>query len=148
SALEVPMFILRAAVSAAVLVMCATVSQAQNLYGPLTGDVNHARAAPGPGAKGETLKAENGRTRERVTDEHGVYSFNDLQNGTYKVTIRGASFAEFVREGIPVTAGIVRRLDARLQVAQVREVVVVAEAAMLLQTDRGDVNAQISKDEI
>jgi hypothetical protein len=142
------MFILRAAMSAAVLLVCVTVSQAQNLYGTLTGNVTDISAAPVPGAKVEALNTENGSSREAVTDEHGVYSFNDLQNGTYKVTIRGTAFAEFVREGIPVIAGIVRRLDARLQVAQVREVVVVTEAAMLLQTDRGDVNAQISKDEI
>src|SRR5205823_4942223 len=101
-----------------------------------------------PGAKVEAVNTNTGVVRQTTTDERGVYAFNDLQPGAYKVTITSGAFSTFIREGIPVDANGVRRLDARLQVAQVVEVLTVEAAAMALQTDRGEVSAQMNKEEI
>jgi hypothetical protein len=122
--------------------------RAQNLYGTLTGNVTDSSDAPVPAAKVEALNVETGVVRAVVTNERGVYSFNDLQAGTYKVTVESPAFSPLVRDGVPVEPGNVRRLDARLQVAAVNETVLVDAAAITLQTDRGDVNAQINDTEI
>lgn len=139
--------------SAALAVLAMTfsfcvVSKAQNLYGTLTGNVTDSTTAAVPGAKVEAVNSETGVAREVMTDERGMYSFNDLQTGNYKVTIRTPAFSNFMAEGLPVEAGTVRRLDARLQVAQISESVTVDAAAITLQTDRGEVIAQIGKEEI
>jgi len=47
-----------------------------------------------------------------------------------------------------VEAASLRRIDARLQVAQLNETVTIESAAVTLQTDRGEVSAQIQKEEI
>ncbi|HTM50212.1 MAG TPA: carboxypeptidase regulatory-like domain-containing protein [Bryobacteraceae bacterium] len=138
----------RATFSCVVFLCFAARSDAQNLYGTLTGNVTDSTAAAIPGAKVEALNTETGFSRAVSSDERGVYIFSDLQTGAYKITIRSGAFTPFIRTGIPVVAGNVRRLDAVLQVAQITESVVVDAAAIVLQTDRGDVNAQISKEEI
>ena len=84
-------------------------ARAQNLYGTLTGNVTDASAAPVPGARVQATNMETGVSREVLTDERGVYSLSDLQTGAYRLTIRSAAFAPFTRDGIPVTAGNVRR---------------------------------------
>jgi hypothetical protein len=121
---------------------------AQNLYGVLTGTIADSSDAAVPGAKVQAVNIETGVVRETASDERGVYAFNDLQAGSYRVVIRTDAFSPLTRDGIPIEAGNVRRLDARLQVAQVSETVTVDAAAIVLQTDRGDVNAQINKEEI
>jgi hypothetical protein len=123
-------------------------SYAQVLYGSLTGNVTDSTAAPVPGAKVDVINISNGVTRQVSTDDRGAYSFNDLQPGSYKITITSGSFSPFVRAGIPVDAATVRRIDARLQIAQINETVTVESAALALQTDRGEVSAQIQKEEI
>ena len=123
-------------------------SYSQVLYGSITGNVTDSTAAPVPGAKVDVKNTSNGATRHAATDDRGAYSFNDLQPGTYKITITSGSFAAFTREGIPIDAATVRRIDARLQIAQLNESVTIEATAMTLQTDRGEVNAQIQKEEI
>src|SRR5258706_14364300 len=99
------------------LISLPLASYAQVLYGSLTGNVTDISAAPVPGAKVEVINKSNGVSRQTVSDDRGAYSFNDLQPGEYKITISSGSFSPFVREGIPVEAASLRRIDARLQVA-------------------------------
>jgi hypothetical protein len=124
-------------------------SDGQVLYGSLTGNVTDSSTAAVPAAKVEALNTSTGIFRHSETDERGVYTFNDLQPGAYKVTITTGAFAPFVREGIPVEAALVRRLDARLDVSQVKEsLTIVAAPTVSLQTDRGEVNAQLEREEV
>src|SRR6266568_55537 len=117
----------------AVVLLLPSISFSQNLYGTLTGNVTDGSNAPVPGCKVEVRNLENAVVRNADTDERGVYSFNDLQPGSYQLTIRSTSFAVFMRHGIAVEAGNVRRLDARLQLGQVVESVTVDAAAVVLQ---------------
>ena len=121
---------------------------AQVLYGSLTGNVTDSTASPVSGAKVDVINTSNGVARQATTDDRGVFFFNDLQPGSYKLTIASGSFSTFVRAGIPIDAATMRRIDARLQIAQLNESVTVEAAAMTLQTDRGEVSAQIQKEEI
>src|SRR6478736_2904171 len=115
----------RLAVLFAALLSLSAAGRAQNLYGSLTGNVTDLTEAAVPGAQVEALNTETGVSRQVLTDDRGAYSFNDLQTGVYKVTIRSAAFSVLVRDRIPVEAGNVRRLDARLQVSAVSETVTV-----------------------
>ena len=62
-------------------------SYAQVLYGTLTGNVTDASGAAVPDAKVEALNVATGVVGNVSTDDRGVYLFNDLQTGTYKVTL-------------------------------------------------------------
>ena len=121
---------------------------AQVLYGSLTGNVFDKTGAAVPNAKVTVLNTATGVAGTAATDDHGLYAFNNLQTGTYRVTISTPAFAPFVRDGVPIEASIGRRLDARLDVAQVNEAITVEASNVSLQTESAEVNAVIQKEEI
>lgn len=119
-------------------------AEAQVLYGSLTGTVSDPTQAVIPGATVEAVNAATGVTKRTTTNERGIYIFNDLQPGLYKVTVTAKAFATVTSEDLNIEANRVRRLDVTLQVAEVTERVMVSAGAEALQTDRADVNVNIT----
>jgi hypothetical protein len=117
-------------------------AHAQVLYGSLTGTVTDASALAVPGATVQALNVDTGVAKDDTTDERGSFSFNDLQPGTYKITVTLEGFAPLTQENISIQANRVFRLDAKLQPKDVRESVIVTgrDAAIGLQTDKADVS--------
>jgi hypothetical protein len=123
-------------------------AQAQVLYGSLTGTITDPSKAIIAGASVEALNVGTSASKQATTNERGVFLFNDLQPGIYKVTISAPGFGQVVTENVRVDANNVRRLDVQLQVAKVNEVVTVQAAVVALQTDRADVNTQLQAAQI
>ena len=121
---------------------------AQVLYGSLTGNITDPSGAPIPKAKVEAKNTATGITKQAATDDRGFYAFNDLQQGTYNVTISTAAFASLIHEAVTIDANTTRRLDGRMQVAQINATVTVEAFAAVLQTDRADVSAVITKEDV
>ena len=124
------------------------VSFAQVLYGTLNGSVVDSSNAAVPNARVDAVNTATGISRQTATDERGAFQMNDLQAGSYKVTISAPSFSTLIQEGVVIVTNTIRRIDARLQVAQVNESVTVDASALSLQTDRADVNNQITKTQV
>jgi len=103
------------ALSLALSVALSAHAYAQVLYGSLTGTVTDASAATVPGATVQALNIETGTTKETITDDRGAFSFNDLQPGTYKVTVTLEGFASISQENVGIQANRVFRLDLKLQ---------------------------------
>ena len=132
----------------AALLLCVPRSNAQVLYGSLTGNVVDASGGSVPNAKVEALNVATGVARTATTDDRGGYLISDLQQGVYKVTITAASFGTVIEQGVTVDANTVRRVDTQMQLAQVSQTVTVDATAAALQTDRADVSAEIRPTEI
>lgn len=115
----------------------------QVLYGSLTGSVTDQKGAAVPGVKVEALNVGTGASKEATTDGNGGYQLSSLQPGIYNVTFTYGSFKTLIQEKVRVEANGLRRLDAQLQVADVKETVVVTQDVVPLQTDRADVNTQL-----
>lgn len=121
-----------------------TSAHGQVLYGSIVGNVTDPNGAAVPGAKVEAVNLGTKATKSTTTDENGSFSLTDLTPGTYSVTVSAASFKKELRETVQVEANKVRRVDAKLQVGEVQETVVIGAAAELpLQTDRADLNATL-----
>lgn len=123
-------------------------ARAQVLYGSLTGKVADPSDAAVPDVKVEALNQATGISRTSLTDGSGLYSFNDLQPGVYRVTFSAPAFRTHVQENFEILANNVRRMDIKLEVAQITEAVTVSGSAMVLQTDRSDLNFQIQQTQI
>jgi hypothetical protein len=132
----------------AAFMLLSGVSQAQVLYGSLTGNVTDPSGAVVLGASVEALNVSTGAVSKSTTDARGVYSFALLQPGTYKVTVSAAGFSPHVTEKIPVNANSLRRNDVQLKLGQVSQEVSVEAGALVLQTDRSDVNTQLESKQI
>jgi Carboxypeptidase regulatory-like domain len=123
-------------------------SSAQVLYGSLTGNVTDKTGAAVPNAKVEAVNAGTGVAKQATTDDRGVFLIQDVQAGIYKLTIGAPAFASVVESGVQVAENTVRRVDVELQLANVGQTVTVAADAAVLQTDRADVNHQITTEDV
>ncbi len=130
------------------LVWMPTLASAQVLYGTLVGNVTDQTGAPIPSAKVEALNTLTGQLKSAATDDRGAYFFNDLQTGTYKVTIASPAFGKMQQDNLRVNANTTVRFDAAMSVAGVNESVTVADNASVLKTDKADVSAQLSRQQV
>jgi len=126
----------------------AITTQAQVLYGTLTGNVTDASGAAVAGAKVQALNLATGIAREATTDESGNYRFNSIQPGNYKVTVTAGKFATSVSDNVAVIVNNVKRVDATMKVASQSSEVTVTTEAPLLQTDKADVHTDLSSQQI
>jgi len=123
-------------------------AQAQVLYGSLTGNVADPAGAAVPGVHVEALNQGTNVKSETDTDIRGIYRFTNLQEGLYKITVTAKSFQTFIETGILVQVSAVRRVDVQLQVATVTQSVEVSASSVVLQTDKADIHAEISSQEV
>ncbi len=94
---------------------------------------------------GATVQVENpdtGFQRQTTTNDDGNYLVGDLFPGNYNIT--SPAFSKTTLNGAAVTANQIRRADAIMQVAQMNQVVEITAAPPALQTDRADVNVNLS----
>jgi len=135
----------------AVLIAAATTANpghAQVLYGSLTGNVTDPSSAAVPGAKVNALNTGTGISYESTTDDRGAYLFTNLQPGIFRVTVMLKSFKTTIEDSVKVNPGEVRRADFSLQIAQTTETVEISADTVVLQTDKADIHAQVTAQEI
>src|SRR6185503_1446279 len=138
----------RAAGVLLLVLACAAAADAQILYGSITGTVIDAQDAVLPGATVTATQVDTGVRREAVTDGNGIYLFNDLRPGVYRVSIALPGFRPVAVENVRVDSNVVRRADARLEVSAVQEAVLVTAAATLLETERASLHVTQTAREI
>jgi hypothetical protein len=103
------------------LTMSAWVLQAQEFRGSLVGTVTDSSAARVAGASIDLHAIESSVERRAISDGHGLFRFDDLQPGSYEVTVNVKGFAE-------------ARAEVKIAVSSVREIAVTLNPASLTQT--------------
>src|ERR1041385_2861591 len=117
---------------ALVLILTASMADAQLSRGSLTGVVTDSTAAVIPNAKVTVTNPNNGATWQTVTNANGQYSIPNLQPGSYELTFEAPSFKKLVRSGVELSATEVLRIDATLEVGAVTDSVqITAESPRL-----------------
>src|SRR5688572_13964736 len=94
--------------------MLPAASDAQQLYGSVTGTVKDESGAAIPGATVAIVSDGTALERTTVSNETGTYSFTNVQAGTYAVKVSLQGFKEFVETGVPVSVNTVSRIDVTL----------------------------------
>ena len=130
--------------AAAALMLMPQPAAAQALYGSITGAVTDQQKAAMPGVTVTATNVGTGLKVETVSDEAGNYTFRNMLPGTYDVSATLEGFKELRRTGYAITAGSVVRVDLAMQLGQLAETVNVIAESTLLQTERADLNTEIS----
>ncbi len=137
--------VLLALVAAAAL---CTNAGAQVRFGSVVGSVEDVSGATVSGA---TLKLTNlgtNETRTMQSSSAGTYSFPNLIAGMYRVEVETQGFKKFIQDNVEVQVDVATRVDAKLQVGNVTESVLVTSEAPPLQTDSASLGTTISQTEV
>jgi Carboxypeptidase regulatory-like domain/TonB dependent receptor len=116
----------------------------QVLYGTITGNVTDPSGAVVPNATVDAANTATGVHRSTVSNGSGIYTLEALEPGSHDVTISVSGFAPFKAVGVSVSPNQITRVDAKLTTGAVSQQVVVSAATPVLQTDKADVNYEIS----
>jgi hypothetical protein len=130
------------------LALSAGTAEAQTLYGSIVGNVQDASGASIPGATVVITNQGNNETRQTVTNTAGAYSFSTVSSGRYDLRVTQEGFQTFSQTNIDVTINSVARVDVRLQLGAVTETIEVSAATATLQTDRSEVRAEITSQQL
>ena len=120
-------------------------ASAQVLYGSIVGVVTDASGASVPDASIKITQSGTGFTREMKSGSEGQYSFPAVPGGSYEIVVSKTGFRTFTVKDATVSANASTRMDALLGVGTVTESVNVDASAAVLQTDRAEVRAEITK---
>jgi len=116
---------------------------AQVLYGSIVGAVQDETGAVVPNATVTIVNGATGRSREASTTDDGTYSFTDVPEGSYTLTITAKGFRTSRTNNVTVTINMVTRYDMRLQVGERADTITVQANAATIQTDSADVHTSL-----
>src|SRR5437868_14561290 len=108
-------------------------AQIQN--GQFTGTVTDPSGAAISGAKVTVTNVGTNLSVTTTTDQTGLYKFNELPAGTYRITSEAQGFKTVTNNDLVLNAGSTQRTDFKMQLGQTREVVEVTGESAIVQTD-------------
>src|SRR5205085_811792 len=90
---------------------CGQLLLAQAFTSSITGAVTDPSGATVSGAKVTLQNMNTNDVREFTTSGDGSYQFNNLQPGTYKITVTMAGFQTYVRDNLVLQANRATSVD-------------------------------------
>lgn len=128
--------------SIAALCMLALPLASQTTAG-LTGVVTDSSAAAMPAVNVTLVNTETGAQRTVLTNDSGIYAFNALWPGVYKLEFQKTGFAQETREGLRLEVNQVARVDASMRPGAITENVDVVGTAPLLEASTSQIGQVI-----
>ena len=116
----------------------------QAVTGSVLGTVTDASGAVVPNAKVSLTEVNTSVSRSTVTNTSGNYTFPDLPEGSYSVSVEAPGFKKEIRQNIAVAVNTSARVDVQLQPGNISQSIEVTAAPPVLQTDRADTTVSIS----
>ncbi len=139
------MKVLRRTCALAALLLAVTASiDAQAVTGSVLGTVTDASGAVVANAKVTLTNIGTNIVRTQQTNTSGNYTFADIPEGSYSVTIEATGFKRDIRQNVNVLVNTSTRVDVQLQPGNITQQIEVTAAAAPLQTDRADTETTIS----
>ncbi|MFN0084219.1 MAG: TonB-dependent receptor domain-containing protein [Blastocatellia bacterium] len=123
-------------------------AEAQVLYGSIVGNVKDKSDAVISGATVKITNKGTNQTRETITNADGSFSFPTVQTGIWELTVNKSGFKTVTRGNVDVSLNSITRSDVSLEVGEVTETVSVTADAALLQTDRAEVRAELTSNQL
>ena len=117
---------------------------AQAGRGTLTGTVSDANGAVVTGASIELKESNTGSSYGTKTTAEGLFTFPELQPGTYTLTVTSPGFESYTQSGIIVEVGSTSTADAVLKVGATSSTVTITSDASHLESESSDVGYSMS----
>jgi hypothetical protein len=118
------------------LLLSAAALSAQSSRGTLSGIVRDSSGAGIPGATIVLTDTDRKTTRESATTDAGIYRFDAVDLGTYRIEIKKTGFQTFAASNITINAAAAVTVDAKLELGQQSTVVEVSSDSVQLQVEQ------------
>ncbi|MBV9611781.1 MAG: carboxypeptidase regulatory-like domain-containing protein, partial [Acidobacteriaceae bacterium] len=128
----------------ALLVFFHAIGSAQAVTGTVLGTVTDATGAVVANAKVTLTEVNTNVSRTAETNGSGNYTFPDIAEGTYTVTVEAPGFKKEIRSNVGVAINTSSRVDVQLQPGNISQSIEVTATPAQLQTDRADTTVSIS----
>ena len=124
--------------------MSVSVSYGQSAaYATIAGRVLDPKAAWVPQANVAARNLDTGLVRTTTTTSEGIYRFDNLQPGTYEVTVEASGFAKAAANGVKLQVGESRDVNFSLVLEGQTQQVVVSSELPLVETTKTDTSTVI-----
>ncbi len=124
----------RLLVAILVLLSFAVAANAQTFRGAINGTVTDPSGAVVPNAAVKATESATGLDHNTVTTSDGVFAFQDIPLGFYKLTVTAPGFPAYTVDKVEVVAGTIYTLPVKLSMQQQSTTVEVSAAALTLDT--------------
>ncbi len=132
----------------ALIALSASAAFSQGSAGAITGTVSDASGALIPGVQVTATNQATNQTRQVITNETGSFRIDPLPSAVYSVSAELAGFRKEVRSDIKVDIDARLRIDFKLEVGAVTDVIEVTSTAPVVQTDSSSVGQVIDQRKI
>jgi hypothetical protein len=129
-----------------IVLSLAGAGNAQTFRGAISGTVTDPSGAVVPNAQVKATELSTGVDHATVTTTDGVFAFQDIPLGFYKVTVSASGFPAFAVDKVEVVAGTIYTLPIKLTLQQTMTTVEVFGAAITLNTTTETQNMTITSD--
>lgn len=121
-----------------VLISCAA-TMGQVLKGSISGTAVDPNGAVIPGATVKATNSDTGAELKTTTDNSGLFRFNLIPSGNYKVEVGAAGFQTAVQNAVEVVAGRDSSVNVKLTIGEASTTVDVTAEAPLIETSQSQV---------
>ena len=125
---------LAACEAAFLVILCAAYVKGESTAGSISGTVLDPSGAVVPTAKVEIHNPVSGYDRSTSTDSKGNFSFSNIPNNPYHMTVTAAGFAQKAQD-VEVRSAVPINLSITLELSSTAETVTVEAAGDLIETD-------------
>src|SRR5262245_29525995 len=115
---------------------------AQSEYGNITGVVSDPNGAVMPGAEVAITAIATNATKTTVSGEGGQYNM-PLAPGAYRIQVSLRGFKKYLADNVVVTASTSVRLDIKLELGELSEIVSVTPDLARLQTENAKISTSV-----
>src|SRR5467141_2815547 len=136
----------RAVFAILVVLSLAVAANAQTFRGSINGTVVDPSGAVVPNVQVKATESATRIDHSTTTTSEGVFSFQDLPLGFYKVAVTAAGFPVYTVDKVQVVAGTIYTLPVKLSLQQQATTVEVSAAALSLDTTTATQNMTITSD--
>src|SRR5713101_5795881 len=128
-----------------VVLSLAVAANAQTFRGAINGVVTDPSGAVVPNAQVKATENSTGIDHTTTTTTDGVFSFQDIPIGSYKVVVTASGFPAYTVDKVEVVAGTIYTLNVQLKMGGGTTTVEVSAAALSLDTTTPTQNMTISE---
>src|SRR5713226_2403931 len=132
------------------VVMLSPVAVAQHIRGALEGSVYDPNGALVPGASVTLRNVSTGAEIKTTTNDSGGFNFQNLETGTYEVTIEKQGFRKYIAKQVEIKVGSVTPIKATLELGATTQTVEIVSttAEAVVDTSRPTVDGVITAKQI